>query len=147
MMIPLMAMTLIGWLIFFDGGKYFDGSGRWDIVVWGLSLAALCLWQSAKPSLIMAHGLFQYLGERSFSIYLVHPVVIVFSKAYLLEGYEELLSFIGAYAFFVCATLILVVILLCAELTYRLIEVPGIHLGRRLIVWKRNYEYTRIPQV
>ena len=144
---PLMAMGLIGWLMFFDGGAYFFGNGRWDIVLWGFGLAALCIWQSAQPSFILANGLLQYLGERSFSIYLVHPVALYYSKGYLFVWYEELLPFIGAYAFFVCAILILAVILIFAELTYRLIEVPGIHLGRRLIVVKRNYEDTRMPQV
>lgn len=145
--IPLIAMTIISWLMLFDGGKYFDGSGRWDIVVWGFGLAALCLWQSAQPSFLIAHGLLQYLGERSFSIYLVHPVAIIYLKSYLFESYEKLLPLVGAHAFFVCAVLILAVILLFVELTYRLIEVPGIHLGRRLIGWRRNHEYTGTPQV
>jgi peptidoglycan/LPS O-acetylase OafA/YrhL len=144
---PLIAMALIGWLMFFGGGKYFYGSGRGDIVIWGFGLAALCLWQSTQPSFIIAHGLFQYFGERSFSIYLVHPVVIEFFKSFIFKTYEELLPFIGAHAYFVCAILILAVILIFVEMTYRLIEVPGIHLGRRLIVWKRNYEDTRMPQI
>jgi peptidoglycan/LPS O-acetylase OafA/YrhL len=144
---PLIAMALIGWLMFFGGGKYFYGSGRGDIVIWGFGLAALCLWQSTQPSFIIAHGLFQYFGERSFSIYLVHPVVIEFFKSFIFKTYEELLPFIGAYSYFVCAILIIAVILIFVELTYRVIEVPGIHLGRRLIVWKRNYEDTRIPQI
>ena len=113
-------------------------------MVWGFGLAALCLWQSTRPSFIIAHGLFQYLGERSFSIYLVHPVVIEFLKSFIFKNYEKFLPFIGAYAFFVCAILILAVILIFVELTYRLIEVPGIHLGRRLIVWKRRQEYAEI---
>ena len=140
-------MALIGWLMFFGGGKYFYGSGRGDFVLWGFGLAALCIWQSAQPSFILANGLLQYFGERSFSIYLVHPVALSFSKGYLFARYDELLPFIGPYAFFVCAMLLLAVLLIFTELTYRLIEVPGIHLGRRLIVWKRNYEDTRIPQI
>lgn len=145
--IPLITMTLIGWLLFFDGGKYFYGSGRGDLVLWGLILAALCLWQSAQPNFILAHGLLQYVGERSFSLYLVHPVAISFLKGFLFARYEELLPFIGPYAFFVCAMLLLAVLLILTELTYRLIEVPGIHLGRRLIVLKRNYEDTSISQI
>jgi peptidoglycan/LPS O-acetylase OafA/YrhL len=141
---PLIAMALIGWLMFFGGGKYFYGSGRGDFVIWGFGLAALCLWQSAQPSFILAQGLFQYFGERSFSIYLVHPVVIEFFKSFIFTTYEKFLPFIGAYAYFVCAILILAVILIFVELTYRLIEVPGIHLGRRLIVWKRRQEYAEI---
>jgi len=143
-LIPLIAMGLIGWLMFFEGGKYFYGSGRWDIVLWGFGLAALCIWQSAQPSFILAHPVLQYFGERSFSIYLVHPVAIYILKVYLLEGYEELLPFIGAHAFFVCAMLLLAVLLIFTELTYRLIEVPGIHLGRRLIVRRRNHEYAEM---
>jgi len=42
-----------------------------------------------------------------------------------------------ANAFFVCATLTIALALMYAELTYRLIEVPGINFGRKLILKRR----------
>lgn len=135
--IPLLAVVIIGILMFFDAGKYFYGAGRWDIVVWGIGLMALCTWQSMAPSRLIANRFFEYLGERSFSIYLLHPVVISFSKAQLLKTYETFQPYLGASAFFVCATIIITLVLVFAEFTYRLIEVPGISLGRRLILKRR----------
>jgi peptidoglycan/LPS O-acetylase OafA/YrhL len=135
--IPFLAVMTIGGLMFFDAGQYFKGSGRLDIVIWGLGLMALCVWQSVSPSLLIANRICEYWGERSFSIYLLHPVIIYFSKAHLLKTYEVLKPYIGSYAFFVCAALIIALVLFFAEFSYRLIEVPGIRFGRKLITqWK-----------
>lgn len=128
-------MTIVG-LMFFDTGKYF-GSGRWDIVIWGLGLMALCIWQSVSPGFFIANRIFEHLGERSFSIYLLHPVIIFFSKQHTVRIYELLVPYIGLNAFFVCAVLIIVTVLMFAEFTYRLIEVPGIGFGRKLITQGR----------
>lgn len=135
--IPLFAVIIIGGLMFFDAGKYFHGDGRWDLVIWGLGLMALCVWQRISPSLIIASRSFEYLGERSFSIYLLHPVVIFFSKDHLVRTYEGLQPDLGSTAFFVCAILTITLVLVFAEFTYRLIEVPGIKFGRNLVTrWR-----------
>lgn len=98
---------------------------------------ALGVWQSASPSLIFANRIFKYLGERSFSVYLLHPVVIVLSRDHLVRTYEGLQPDLGSTAFFVCVTLTIALVLVFAEFTYRLIEVPGIKFGRKLITqWK-----------
>ncbi len=133
LIIPLTAITLMGALMFLDLGKFLKNDGRWDIVAWGLSLAALCIWQSLRPSFAIANKPFEYLGEQSFSIYLIHPITIFFLKDYLIRSYETLLPHLGTYAFFVCAALIIGTTLIFAEFTYKFIEVPGIRLGRQLI--------------
>jgi peptidoglycan/LPS O-acetylase OafA/YrhL len=135
--IQCLAIIIIGGLTFLNIGKYFFGDGRLDIVIWGLGLMALCISQSVSPSLFIANQLFEHLGERSFSIYLLHPVVITFSKVYLVEIYGRLLPYIGSNAFFVCAILTIALTLAFAELTYRIIEVPGISFGRKLIIKRR----------
>lgn len=137
-MIPLAAIIIIGSLLFFDFGKVLYGSGGLDIIVWGCGLSALCIWQSMRPSYLVANRIFESLGERSFSIYLIHPIVISFSKEPLAALYGSLSPHLGASAFFVCAALVLLVVLAVAEFTYRLIEVPGIDLGRRLILKRRG---------
>jgi peptidoglycan/LPS O-acetylase OafA/YrhL len=131
--VPIVAIAIIGGLLFFDLGTFLKTSSRLDIVLWGVGLTALCIWQGASPSRLIANRFFEYLGERSFSIYLLHPVVIYLSKAYLIRANEFFNPFIGPSAFFISATLLIFLILLCAEFTYRFIEVPGINLGRRLI--------------
>jgi peptidoglycan/LPS O-acetylase OafA/YrhL len=133
-LIPALSVVTLGALLLFNGGKYFNGGGNFIIyAIWGLGLTALCVWQSAWPSLLIANWVFEYLGERSFSIYLLHPVVIFYSKTYLARVYNSLEVYFDAYAFFICATFIIVLVLVFAEFTYRFIEVPGIKFGRELI--------------
>lgn len=85
----------------------------------------------------MANRIFEYMGERSFSIYILHPVVIFFSKDHLFRTYEALQPVLGSSAIFVCAILTIALVLVFAEFTYRLIEGPGIKFGRNLVTqWK-----------
>lgn len=126
-----LAVTLLCALMFFDLGKHFH-AGRVDILLWGTGLSALCLWQSLKPGFVLASPVFEYLGERSFSIYLLHPVVITAAKNPLTALHAQFQATMGAWAFLVSAAAATVMVLAAAEITYRLIEVPGIRLGRRL---------------
>lgn len=135
---PLVAMLVIGGLMSFDLGTIVKDSGRLDIVIWGFGLMALIVWQSSSPSYILANKVFEFFGERSFSIYLLHPIVITFSERPLVDIYGVLSASLGAYAFFVCAAVVISVTLVFAEFTYRLIEVPGINVGRRLITQGRK---------
>jgi peptidoglycan/LPS O-acetylase OafA/YrhL len=130
--VSLCAVGILGGLMFFDLGKYLSGGGRLDIIVWGLGLMALSIWQYISPSMIIASSSFQYLGERSFSIYLLHPVVIFYSKGVLTKIYEAVSPLVGSSAYFVCAAATIAAVLVVAELTYRLVEVPGIKFGRKL---------------
>lgn len=125
------AVVLLGALMFFDLGKHFYG-GRVDILLWGAGLAALCLWQSLRPSFVLANPVLEYLGERSFSIYLLHPVVIMAAKTPLTAVYAQCQTMLGSWAFLASAAVATTMVLAAAETTYRLIEVPGIRLGRRL---------------
>ena len=129
----IVAIVIIGSLLCFDFGALLKNSGRFDIVLWGIGLSALCAWQSLRPSVAIGSYPLEYLGERSFSIYLLHPVIVFYSKDYLLKVYNACSSIIGSYSYFICASLLLIVILVVAEFTYRFIEVPGINFGRRLI--------------
>lgn len=138
--IPLIAVASISALMFFGMGKYLYNDARWDIVAWGLSLTALCIWQSLRPSFTIANKPFEYCGEQSFSIYLIHPIAITFLKDYLIRSYEALLPHLGAYAFFVCAALIIAATLIVARFTYKFIEVPGIRLGQQLIARRAQHE-------
>ncbi len=135
---PIVATVIIGGLICFDVAPLRKGSGRLDIVLWGLGLSALCAWQSRQPSSVIASYAFEYLGERSFSIYLLHPVVLFLSKDYLLKVYGTCSPVVGSYSYFICASILLIAVLVVAEFTYRFIEVPGINLGRRMIALRKN---------
>jgi peptidoglycan/LPS O-acetylase OafA/YrhL len=91
----------------------------------------LCLWQALYPSLAMRARLLQWLADRSFSIYLLHPIALELVR----QGYQVLTkhglpdtdafyatSLAGALCFLFAA----------AECTYRYVELPGIAAGRRI---------------
>lgn len=117
-----------------DQFDYFIGmASRPDILLWSLLFAALISWQALAPSRVLAATLFEFAGERSFSIYLVHPMVILFLAPANRGLYAVIEPISGAWAFIPCAFMTLSVVILASIITYRLIEVPGIHFGRLLI--------------
>lgn len=106
--------------------------GRPDIIIWVTVFSILCASQAAQPSRLFANQFLEYAGERSFSIYLLHPLVIVYLKPLYLRLYDYFNPSIGDYAYFICLAAVLGVLIPLAELTYRFIEVPGIRIGSKL---------------
>lgn len=102
-----------------------------DKIIWGIGFAALVLWQSKWPGRWSANYVSEYLGERSYSLYLLHPIMIVLLKSPLQGAYNQLSPWLGSYAYFVCAILLLVPLLIVVEASYRMIELPGIRFGQR----------------
>ena len=49
---------------------------RPDIFIWAVLFTALIAWQALAPSRVLGAAPFEFAGERSFSIYLIHPMVI-----------------------------------------------------------------------
>jgi peptidoglycan/LPS O-acetylase OafA/YrhL len=99
--------------------------------VWALPFATLCLWQALYPSRLMRSAAAQWLADRSFSIYLLHPIVLVVFQ----RGYQLLLKWgvpDGIWLYPVCLVGALSGLLLAAEVTYRCVELPGIGFGRRI---------------
>ncbi len=97
---------------------------------WALPFAVLCLWQALYPGRLMRARLAQWLADRSFSIYLLHPVVL----AVLRRGYQWLGDRgvpDGGWLYPACVAGALFALLGAAEITYRCVELPGIAVGRR----------------
>jgi peptidoglycan/LPS O-acetylase OafA/YrhL len=84
----------------------------------------------------------EYLGERSYSVYLLHPIVIVLLKNPIQNLYTALTPYFGTYAYFICVLATLGPLLLLAETTYQLIEVPGIAIGKKVNSRARDREST-----
>lgn len=71
-----------------------------------------------------------YLGERSYSIYLLHPLVIWVLRSRLHGLYDTLAPLIGALsAWMACAAVLLAALLMACEASYRFVELPGIRMG------------------
>lgn len=104
-----------------------------NIVFFGIFFAVLCVWQSINPSRWCANAFWEYLGERSYSIYLLHPIIIVHLKQFTGHLYRSTFPYLHEWAFFICGLFVLCVTLVCAELTYRCIELPFIQYGKQII--------------
>lgn len=122
------AVLLLGTLLF--AGRQLGLHA--DPILWGFGLAALALWQGKWPGRWCANRIFEHVGERSYSVYLLHPVVIMLLKPPIQMLYGTLTPALGSAAYFVCAVAVLLPLLLLSEVTYRLIEVPGIRCGKQL---------------
>lgn len=105
--------------------------GSLDLLLFGIPFSALCLWQALRPSWLMRCRPAVWLGERSYSIYLAHSVLI---RA-LRPAYAWITDMLGqgGPAFLACTAITLPPLCLAAALGYRLVEQPGMALGRALI--------------
>ncbi|MBK7541380.1 MAG: acyltransferase [Candidatus Competibacteraceae bacterium] len=111
--------------------------GRTDILVWGIAFALLAGGQASRPWPVFANRSLFFAGERSFSIYLLHPFIIyelgpVYSKIYSILGSR------AGIAFICCVLATFIVLLPASAITYRLIEAPGMDIGRWLISRNRD---------
>lgn len=136
-LVPAISVATLGALMFSKPGSLLF---QWkdEAIAWGLGFGSLCLWQSTVPSRWCANRFFGYLGERSYSIYLLHPIAIVLLKSTLQDLYALLVPQFGDYAYFICFLVLLAPLLLLAELTYRFIEVPGIAFGSSMTKKSRS---------
>ncbi|MDR3669609.1 MAG: acyltransferase [Holophaga sp.] len=105
---------------FYDHFVVMEGPPRYAFAALCLGMVALFAFRDFPESRLKRAGIF--LGEVSYSVYLIHP----FAQEALLRlvpgGLPPVLGF----------TLGLVMTLLVATLTHRLIERPAMNLGRRL---------------
>jgi peptidoglycan/LPS O-acetylase OafA/YrhL len=83
-------------------------------IIWSMECSP---WQRVLESPML-----QYLGSRSFSLYLVHEPVVV-AYAFALHGRPGLIGLL---------TVALPVALVLSEAFYRLVEQPSLNIARRL---------------
>jgi peptidoglycan/LPS O-acetylase OafA/YrhL len=121
-------------LIVIPNDYFISGAHHYQTLLWFLPLGLICLSQALRPSHILSSSPMQWIGERSFSIYLLHPFVIykLSVAGFYIWMYAALNSF-GSWAFVVCALASILVVLPLAAITYLCIERPGQLLGRILI--------------
>lgn len=131
------AMVTSFWILMMPLGlkasPVFDGHPH--VLFWSLPLGLLCAWQAVHPSRWLSITPMQWIGERSYSVYLLHPVIVAFMIRFGVYPaiYDALQPAIGAWSVLACLVVTFAVLFPAAGLTYWLIEMPGQNLGRALI--------------
>jgi len=117
----------------------FADSYYWQAIIY----AALLLGLAIRPSIIFVNRVTAYLGKISYSIYLLHPSIVLF----LFPVYKRIyaLPMPVSAQFLLSAVLTLGTVLLLASLSYQYIERPGMNLGKKALQWLPKIARTRSP--
>jgi peptidoglycan/LPS O-acetylase OafA/YrhL len=97
-----LAFIAVAWSAVFLLFKHFPiYAGQPHALLWSCAFGLLCAWQAATPSRWLANSAMQWLGERSFSIYLLHPLTInqLTRHDLYLWVWQSLEPTIGAWAY------------------------------------------------
>jgi peptidoglycan/LPS O-acetylase OafA/YrhL len=86
-----------------------------------------------KVAVALGGGIFHVLGELSYSIYLIHLLVLQPVAAFVITRYGDGLG--APLRFAIVLAVVLPVVCLLSFVTYRLIEMPGQQLGRVVLRW------------
>jgi peptidoglycan/LPS O-acetylase OafA/YrhL len=103
-----------------------------DTVVWGTLFLVMCVWWGLRPFGLLAWAPVQYLGERSYSLYLVHFPVILLMAPLIQRASETLAPAIGGWTVPIVVGGAYLPVVAVSALTYKLFEAPGMELGRVL---------------
>jgi peptidoglycan/LPS O-acetylase OafA/YrhL len=101
--------------------------------VWCILFATLICVQALAPGSLLSSRAFVFLGERSYGIYLTHPLVLFLLGPLNLWMYSYFQGQIGAWGFVPCGVLTLAVVICASMAVYKLIERPGMRLGQFII--------------
>lgn len=124
-----------GWTPNILGDQYYWQAAAFLLLVLGLGWA---------PVRVLVNRFTVYLGRISYSLYLNHPTVVFLLAPIYAWIYDRqlglTLSFIGCFV----ATIIALIPL--SELTYRLVEVPGVKLGKKVNLYLRERNNLRLAR-
>lgn len=103
---------------------------RLDLYIWSIIFMMLILSISFWPNFVVVNKAMSHLGKISFSLYLLHPLVIIV----LLDFYVLVRSRFGEGLanFIICAFMTLAFVAAAAFISYRFIEIPGMAYGKKI---------------
>ncbi|MCW5213457.1 acyltransferase [Desulfobulbus sp. TB] len=97
--------------------------------LYGVAFIIFALSLNYYPNRFFVNGLIVWAGKLSFSIYLVHFGVLIIMRLIFSEGFW----FSGNMGFILAFILVLTSSAAISYVSYRIVELPGINLGKRLI--------------
>jgi peptidoglycan/LPS O-acetylase OafA/YrhL len=101
---------------------------------WAIAFSMLLLSACLVANPVLEKGPLRFLGKLSFSLYLLHPMILV---ALIKADFLLHLTSMGLGAgltFFMAATFVVGLVTAISALAFRFIEEPGIRLGRKFAV-------------
>ncbi|HTR01543.1 MAG TPA: acyltransferase, partial [Candidatus Acidoferrum sp.] len=99
----------------------------WEGIIYGILLFGLAIY----PLRLFVNRATQYLGRISYSIYLLHPSIVLFLEPVYTRIYAQ--PFPLSVQFLLSAVITLATTSAAASLTYLLIEKPGMNLGKKIL--------------
>lgn len=97
-----------------------------------IAFSTLFLSLSLYPNKLLVNGITTFYGKISYSVYLLHPLLIYFLKPAYGYIYTHMALSIGL-SFLSCLLLTLLILTPISWLTYHTIEISGIGYGKKLI--------------
>ena len=110
----------------------FINSEYWQSVIYGSLLLGLAIY----PLSLLVNRVTIYLGRISYSIYLLHPLIVGFMLPIYQQIYKWHLP--TTFKFAGCALLTWGVVIGVGSITYRIIELPGVRIGNRVLALIRQ---------
>lgn len=126
----LLAGALIALVVLYK--SQLEATWHLEMPVWGALFAVLCVWFTVRPIRFFAWEPIQYLGERSYSLYLVHFPGLLLLAPFTGWAFNVLHPAMGDWALAVAVVATYLPIVLVSAITYRFIERPGMELGKRM---------------
>jgi len=122
------ALLLLLLSIFLFGG-FLTASFLPRSLLYGIAFVIFSLSLHYSPQKILVNKITIFIGKLSYSIYLVHFMVLRILKSVFPDG-----SILDSNSNFLLAFLSVVVLSICVSyITYKVVEVPGIKLGKKII--------------
>ena len=113
-------------------------SGHVLLIAWSAVFGTLVLASCIAENPLLERGPLRELGKLSFSLYLVHPILMAGMMQYDFSGRVSALVGTPDMAFLTGIVLTLALLWAISSVTFRYIETPGINLGRRISSRFRN---------
>ena len=109
----------------------------WD-ALWSIPFGLICVGLALHPIGLLSNRVTSYLGKISFSLYLTHPTIVYYlGKLGMYVAIYQAVVFSKLIAFFASLAVTMLIVAGVSSLTYRLIEAPGMQLGKKLLNRRR----------